>query len=171
MPPVVFRRASDLGDRLLELSRFCYPAQTTALEHGARLAGYLDDDETLLDVVHARHSFGGTVACGLVLTGKRFIFMPETRHLGAVRRILPGSGGAFGLPLSAVTAVRAVGRPEETDWLEDLFTHQSSHAGLVICAHRLDDLHFGSVVPVDGPGRLVTRLREMGIRDYPAEAE
>jgi hypothetical protein len=163
MPPVVFRRASDLGDRLLELSRFKYPADTTALEHGARLAGYLDDDETLLAVVHARQSFGATVACGLVLTGKRFIFMPETRHLGEVRRLLSGSGGAFGLPLTEVTAVRTEGSPEETDWLEDLFTHQSSHAGLVICANGLDDLHFGSVVPVDGPTQLVARLREMGI--------
>jgi hypothetical protein len=160
---VVFRRASDLSDRLLELSRFCYPAQTTALEHGARLAGYLDDDETLLEVLHARHSFGATVACGLVLTGRRFIFMPETRHLAQVRRLLPGSGGAFGLPLSDVTAVRAVGTPEETDWLEDLFTHQSSHAGLVISSRGLDDLGFGSVVPADGPDRLVARLRDMGI--------
>jgi hypothetical protein len=160
---VVIRRASELGDRLQELSRFCYPAQTTALEHGARLAGYLDDDETLLEVLHARRSFGGTVACGLVLTGRRFIFMPETRHLGEVRRILPGSGGAFGLPLSEVTAVRAEGKPEETDWLEDLFTHQSSHAGLVISARDLDDLRFGSVVPADGPDRLVDRLRQMGI--------
>ena len=160
---MVFRRASELGDRLLELSRFKYPAETTALEHGARLAGYLDDDESMLAVVHARQSFGSTVACGLVLTGKRFIFMPETRHLGEVRRLLPGSGGAFGLPLAEVTAVRTEGSPEETDWLEDLFTHQSSHAGLVICANGLDDLHFGSVVPVDGPTRLVARLREMGI--------
>lgn len=160
---MVFRRASDLSDRLLELSRFCYPAQTTALEHGARLAGYLDDDETLLEVLHARHSFGATVACGLVLTGRRFIFMPETRHLAQVRRLLPGSGGAFGLPLSDVTAVRAVGTPEETDWLEDLFTHQSSHAGLVISSRGLDDLGFGSVVPADGPDRLVARLRDMGI--------
>ncbi|MBB5895640.1 hypothetical protein [Kutzneria kofuensis] len=160
----MFRRASELGDRLLELSRFKYPADTTALEHGARLAGYLDDDESMLEVVHARHSFGATVACGLVLTERRFIFMPETRHLSEVRRLLPGSGGAFGLPLSDVTAVRTEGSAEETDWLEDLFTHQSSHAGLVISARGLDDLHFGSVVPVDGPTRLVDRLRQMGIR-------
>ncbi|WP_211767605.1 hypothetical protein [Kutzneria sp. CA-103260] len=160
----MFRRASELGDRLLELSRFKYPPDTIALEHGARLAGYLDDDESLLEVVHARRSFGATVACGLVLTGERFIFMPETRHLGEVRKILPGSGGAFGLPLSAVTAVRTSGQPEETDWLEDLFTHQSSHAGLVIAARGLGELHFESVVPVDGPGRVVDRVREMGIR-------
>lgn len=164
MPSVVFRRASDLGDLLQELSRFCYPAQTTALEHGARLAGYLEDDENLVEVLHARRSFGATVACGLVLTGKRFIFMPETRHLGEVRRILPGSGGAFGLPLSDVTGVRAEGKPQETDWLEDLFTHQSSYAGLVIAARGLDDLVFGSVVPADGPDKLVARLRAMGIR-------
>lgn len=163
MPSVVFRRASELSDRLLELSRFCYPAQTTALEHGARLAGYLDDDENLIEVMHARQSFGATVACGLVLTGKRFIFMPETRHLGEVGRLLAGSGGAFGLPLSDVTGVRAEGKPEETDWLEDLFTHQSSHAGLVISARGLDDLRFGSVVPADGPDQLVARLREMGL--------
>jgi hypothetical protein len=161
---VVFRRASELGDRLLELSRFKYPTDTTALEHGARLAGYLDDDESLLEVLHARRSFGATVACGLVLTGKRFIFMPETRHLGEVRKILPGSGGAFGLPLSGVTAVRTSGQPEETDWLEDLFTHQTSLAGLVIVASGIDDLHFDSIVPVDAPGRIVARLREMGIR-------
>lgn len=161
---MVFRRASELGDRLLELSRFKYPADTTALEHGARLAGYLDDDETLLEVLHARRSFGTTVACGLVLTGQRFILMPETRHLGEVRKILPGSGGAFGLPLTDVTAVRACGQPEETDWLEDLFTHQSSHAGLVIAARGIDDLQFDSVVPVDGPGRIVDRVRAMGIR-------
>ncbi|MFI9388121.1 hypothetical protein [Kutzneria sp. NPDC052558] len=160
----MLRRASELGDRLLELSRFKYPADTTALEHGARLAGYLEDDEILLEVAHARRSFGTTVACGLVLTGQRFIFMPETRHLGEVRKILPGSGGAFGLPLSGVTAVRAAGQPKETDWLEDLFTHQSSHAGLVIAARGLDDLVFDSVVPVDGPGRIVDRLRDMGIR-------
>jgi hypothetical protein len=98
-----------------------------------------------------------------VLTGRRLIFMPETRHLGEVRKILPGSGGAFELPLSEVTAVRTAGQPEETDWLEDLFTHQSSHAGLVISARGLDDLHFGSVVPVDGPTRLVARLHEMGV--------
>jgi hypothetical protein len=160
---VVFRRASELSDQLLTMSRFKYPADTTALEHGARLAGFLEDDESLLEVVHARHSFGATVACGLVLTERRLIFMPETRHLGEVRKILPGSGGAFELPLSEVTAVRTAGQPEETDWLEDLFTHQSSHAGLVISARGLDDLHFGSVVPVDGPTRLVARLREMGI--------
>jgi hypothetical protein len=161
---VVLRRASELGDRLLELSRFKYPADTTALEHGARLAGYLEDDETLLEVVHARQSFGAAVACGLVLTGERFIFMPETRHLSEVRRLLPGSGGAFGLPLSDVTGVRTEGSAEETDWLEDLFTHQSSRAGLVICTRGLDELHFGSVVPVDGPARIVTRLRQIGIR-------
>ena len=160
---MVFRRASELGDRLLELSRFKYPAQTTALEHGARLAGYLEDDESMLEVVHARRSFGASVACGLVLTGKRFIFMPETRHLAEVRKILPGSGGAFGLSLSEVTAVHTEGTPEETDWLEDLFTHQSSHAGLVISSRDLDDLHFGSIVPVDGPAKLVARLKEMGI--------
>jgi len=161
---VVLRRASELSDRLLELSRFKYPADTTALEHGARLAGYLDDDETLLEVLHARRSFGVPVACGLVLTGQRFIFMPETRHLGEVRKILPGSGGAFGLPLTDVITVRAVGQAQETDWLEDLFTHQSSHAGLVIAARGLDELQFDSVVPVDGPGRIVDRMRAMGIR-------
>lgn len=160
---MVFRRASELSDQLLTLSRFKYPPDTTALEHGARLAGCLDDDENLLEVLHARCSFGATVACGLVLTERRLILMPETRHLGEVGKILPGRGGAFELPLPEVTAVRTAGQAKETDWLEDLFTHQSSHAGLVICARRLDDLHFGSVVPVDGPARLVARLGTMGV--------
>jgi hypothetical protein len=33
----------------------------------------------------------------------------------------------------------------------------------VISSRGLDDLGFGSVVPADGPDRLVARLRDMGI--------